>query len=218
MGAPAQLHHAPVGLVTVHGHLHTAAAGGDGVVAAFGVQLLENCLQLGNVLQGGSGGHVPAVQENMAVGLLHTGSMGSLQKGNQVADVGVDVAVGQQAQKVHGLAGLGIFHQVNPGVGGKQGAVFDGLANQLRTLGVNLAAAQGIVTYLGVAHILIGGQTHGGAMGFQVGVGAGGKQAVQGGGVGLGNSIAAAAVSLAYAVHNYKYNGFFHRYSLRKTY
>ena len=103
-------------------------------------------------------------------------------------------------------------------MGGKQGAVFDGLANQLRTLGVNLAAAQGIVTHLGVAHILIGGQTHSGAMGFQVGVGAGSKQTVQGGGVGLRHSIAAAAVALAYAVHNYKYNGFFHRYSLRKTY
>src|SRR5699024_11679629 len=45
----------------------------------------------------------PAVQQNMAVGLLHTGSVGSLQKGNQVADVGVDIAVRQQAQKVHSL-------------------------------------------------------------------------------------------------------------------
>jgi hypothetical protein len=47
-------------------------------------------------------------------------------------------------------------------------------------------------------------------VGLQPGVGAGGKQIVEGGGVGQLDSIAAAAVALTDAVHDYENNGFFH--------
>ena len=69
---------------------------------------------------------------------------------------------------------------------------------------------------LGVAHILIAGQTDGGAVGIQPGVGAGCEQVVQGGGVGQLDGIAAAAVALADAVHDYENNGFLHCKYLQK--
>jgi hypothetical protein len=70
------------------------------------------------------------------------------------------------------------------------------------------------VTNFRVAHILIGGQTHSGTVCLYISVGAGSKQMIQRRGICNFNSIAAAAVALAHAVHNYQYNGFFHRLSL----
>ncbi len=111
---------------------------------------------------------------------------------------------------MHSMAFLGVFHQVAPGRGCEQSAVFDALANQLGALGVDLTAAEGIVANLRVAHILIGGQTDSRAVGLQIGVGTICQQIVQRGGLGDHNSITAAAVTLADTVHNYQYNGFFH--------
>ena len=125
-------------------------------------------------------------------------------------DVGVDVAVGQQAQEVHGLAGLGVGHQILPSLGSIQRAVLDGLAHQLGALRVDLAAAQSVVAHLGVAHILIAGQADGGAVSLQVSMGAGFQQHIQSGGLGDLDRVAAAAVTLANAVHNDQYNRFFH--------
>ena len=142
--------------------------------------------------------------------------MGFPQHGNEVMDVGMDVAVGQQAQKMQRLAGNGVGNQVFPGLGGIERAVFDGLANELRALRVDLAAAQRVVADLGVAHIVVSGQTDGGAVGFQVSMGAGGKQMIQRGGLSDRDRVAAAAVTLADAVHDNKNNGFFHNKSLQK--
>ena len=210
MGAPTGFHHGPVGFITVHGDLHTAAAGGDGVVAALGIQLRQNLLQLVHILQSGGSGHVTAVQQDMAVDLFGAFRMGLPQHGDQVGDIGVDIAVGQQAQEMERLSGQSVGQQLFPGFALIQGAVFNGLADQLRALGINLAAAKGIVAHLAVAHVIVGGQADGGAVGLQPGVGAGFQQMIQRGGLGVLHSVAAAAVALAHAVHNYQYNGFLH--------
>ena len=210
MGAPTLLHHGPVGFVTVHGDLHTAAAGGDGVVAAVGAQLGENLLQHFHILQRGGSGHVTAVQQNVAVGLLHTLGVGLPQQGDQVVDIGVDVAVGQQAQEVHSLPGQGIGNQILPGFRSVQSAIFDGLAHQFGALRVDLTTAQRVVTDLRIAHILIAGQADGGAVGFQVSMGAGFQQHIQRRSLCNRDRVAAAAVTLTNAVHNDQYNRFFH--------
>ena len=127
-------------------------------------------------------------------------------------DVGVDIAVGQQAQKMHGLAGNGVGHQLLPGGGCVQRAVFDGLAHQLGALRIDLTAAQCVVTHLTVAHVVVTGQTHGGAVCLQPGMGAGFQQVIQRGSLCHGHGIAAAAVALADTVHNHQNNGFFHKY------
>ena len=123
----------------------------------------------------------------------------------------MDVAIGQQAQEMQGMAGNGVGQQLLPGSGLIQRAGLNGLADELRALGINLAAAQGIVSNLTVAHIVIGGQTNGSAVGLQIRMGAGSEQMVQSRGIGVLHSIAAAAVALADTVHNDKYNGFFHK-------
>ena len=130
----------------------------------------------------------------------------------------MNVAVGQQAQEMQGMAVLCIGNQVLPGLGPEHGAAFDALLHQLRALGVDLAAAQGIVAHLGVAHVVVGGQADGGAVSLQPGVGAGSQQVIQRGGLGHGHRVAAAAVALADAVHNYKYNGFFHDNNLQSDF
>ena len=212
VGSPALFHHGPVGFVPVHGHLHPAAAGGDGVVATFGVQLSQGLFQHIHILQSGGGRHVTAVQQDVAVGFLHAFLVGLAQQGDQVMDIGMDVAVGQQAQEVHGLAGQSVGHQVLPGLGGIERPVFNGLAHQLGALRINLAAAKGVVAHLGVAHVIVAGQTDGGAVGFQVRMGAGGQQMIQRGGLGYRYRVAAAAVTFADTVHDNQYNGFFHKY------
>ena len=184
-----------------------------GLVAELG----QHILQLLDVLQGRGGGDVTAVQEDVAVGLLYAVRLGMAQQGQQMADIGVDVAVGQQAQEVHGLAVLdAVLRQVDPGGRREQRAVLNALAHQLGALGVDLAAAEGVVTHLGVAHVLVRGQADGGAVGLEPGIGAGGEEVVQVGSLGNRHSVAAAAVTLADAVHNHQYNRFFHRNSSSK--
>ena len=109
------------------------------------------------------------------------------------------------------MAGNGVGQQLLPGSGLIQRAGLNGLADELRALGINLAAAQSIVANLTVAHIVIGGQADGSAVGLQIRMGAGSEQMVQSRGIGVLHSIAAAAVALADTVHNDKYNGFFHK-------
>ena len=210
MGAPAGFHHGPVCLIAVHGDLHPAAAGGDGIVAAVGIQLLQHILQHGHILQRGGGGHVTAVQQDVAVGLLHALGVRLTQQRDQMMDVGMDVAVAQQAEEMHGPAVFRIGDQILPGFGRVQCSVFNGLSDQLGALGINLAAAQRVVTDLAVAHILVRGQADGGAVSLQVSMRAGRQQVIQGGRFGNGHRIAAAAVTLADAVHDDQNNGFFH--------
>ena len=121
----------------------------------------------------------------------------------------VDVAVGQQAQEVEGLAVLGVVGQLLPGLGLEQLAGLDALGHQLGALGVDLTAAEGVVAHFGVAHVVIAGQTDGSAVGLEPGVGAGGKTLDRVLGVGLLDSVAGAAVAAAHTVHDHKYNGVF---------
>ena len=79
----------------------------------------------------------------------------------------MDVSVRQKAQKMQSLVpGQAVGHQILPGLGLEQLAGFNRLLHQLGPLRVDLTAAQGIVAHLGVAHIVICGQTDGGAMGL----------------------------------------------------
>ena len=116
---------------------------------------------------------------------------------------------------------LVIMDGVGKGDGGSGDAVkvakTPTLDHQLGTLGIDLAAAQSVVANLGVAHIIIAGQTDGGAVGLQISVGAGCQKTVQSGGLGLHNSIAAAAVTLTNAVHNNHYNGFHRKKYLQES-
>ena len=146
----------------------------------------------------------------MAADALDAFGLGLFQHSKEVGDVGVDVAVGQQAQEMKGLAVLGVFGQLLPGLGLEESAGFNALGDQLGALSIDLAAAEGVVAHFGVAHVVVAGQTDGSAVGLEPGVGGGGEELVQSRGVGLLDRIAGAAVAAADTVHNYQYNGFFH--------
>ena len=211
MGAPAGFHHGPVGLIAIHSDLHAAAAGSDLILVGLVGELTEHILQLLHILQRRGGRHVAAIEEDMAVSALDAVFLGMAQQGEEVMNVGMDVAVGKKPQEMHGLV---VFHavsgEIHPSGRAEQRTILDALPHQFGALGVDLAAAEGVVADLGVAHVLIGGKSHRSAVGFEPGVGAGGKELVEIGGLGNCHSVAAAAVALANAVHDDQYNRFFH--------
>jgi hypothetical protein len=103
---PAAGDHLPVGLVAVHGDDHAPAAAGDAIVAAVLREVGEDLLEAIDVEEGGAAGDVAAVDQDVHAGPLHALAGGALQQGDQVIDVAVDVAVGEQADEVQRLAGL----------------------------------------------------------------------------------------------------------------
>ena len=211
MGFPAGFDHGPVGFVAIHGDLHSAAAGSDAVITAVAAQLGKNAFQLIDIFQSGGGGYVTTVQQNMAVDLLHALSLGAAEQGDQVADVGMNVAVGKQTEEMKCLAAAdAVGNQLFPCFRGKQCAVFNGFADQLCALRVHLAAAERVMTDLGVAHVIIAGKADCRAVCFEPGIRTGIKKTVERGCFCHCNSIAAAAVTLSDAVHNNQNNGFFH--------
>ena len=211
MGAPAGFHHGPVGLIAIHSDLHAAAAGSDLILVGLVGELTEHILQLLHILQRRGGRHVAAIEENMAVGALDAVFLSMAKQSEEVMDVGMDIAVGEQTQEMHGLVIFhAVFGEILPSGRAEQRTILNALPHQLGALGVDLAAAKGVVANLRVAHVLIGGKPHSGTVGFEPGVGAGGKKLVEVGSLGNCHSVAAAAVALANAVHDDQYNRFFH--------
>ena len=81
-----------------------------------------------------------------------------LQHGQQMGNMAVHVSVAQKADKVKRSPGIfDAGNQVFPGIRGIDPSVLDGLVHQSGTLGIDLPAAQRIVTHLTVAHVLIRG-------------------------------------------------------------
>ena len=72
----------------------------------------------------------------------------------------MNVSVGKQAEEMHfAIVFLGESNCVLPCGGFIDLSAFDGLVDKLRTLGINLSAAQRIMSDFGVSHIRIGRQT-----------------------------------------------------------
>ena len=137
--------------------------------------------------------------------------LGLLEHGDEVADIGMHVAIGQKADEVHGgMAVLAVIGQLAPGGRYKNLAAFDGLIHQLGALGIDLAAAKGVVAHFGVSHIVIAGQTNGRAVGLDDLPGMFGLEVVKGGGGGLLNHVAKVAGGFAHTVHDNQHNGFLH--------
>ena len=179
------------------------------------VQLRQNGLQLVDIVQRARRGDVAAVEQDVAVDLFESHLTRLFQHRDQVRDIGMDVAVGQQADEVQRLAvWQAVVRQIDPRIGLVQGAGLNGLLHELCALRIDLAAAEGVVADLGVAHIVVRGQADGGAVCFEPRHGAGGHQLVERRGVGLLDCVAGAAVAASNAVHDHKYDRIFHWYSL----
>mgnify|MGYP003292845045 CR=1 FL=1 len=94
-----------------------------------------------------------------------------------------------------------------PRIGSEHLAAFDRLCDQLCALCEDLTCAKGVVADLGVAHIVIRGQTDGAAVGLDDLPGVIGLQLVQGGGGGRNDHVAEGFGGLAHAVHDDEDNG-----------
>ena len=121
------------------------------------------------------------------------------------------IAVGQKANEVQrGAAGDHGGDQVLPGLGFIDLAGLDGLVDQLGSLGIDLAAAQGVVADFAVAHVVVGGQADGGSVGLDDPEGIRGFHFIQAGRGGLFHHISEITGGFADAVHDDQYNRFLH--------
>jgi hypothetical protein len=133
--------------------------------------------------------------------------LGPLDQGGEMIDVGMDVAVGKEAEEVQGSALLGIADDVLPSIAREQLAGGYGLVDQGRALLEDLARSNGIVAHFGVAHVVVARQAYGLAMRFQEGVGIVREESVQHGLVGLGDGVAFDVLGDTVTVHDHDHDG-----------
>ena len=213
--APALFDHRPVGFIAVHRDDHAAAAGSDLVFMRRIRKLGKYSFQLVDILERARCGHIAAIEKNVAVDALHVLCARLLEHGDEVRDVGVDVAVGKQTEEMQRLVVfLAVGNERLPGLRLIQRAGFNGLADELCALGVDLAAAERVVANLGVAHVVVGGKADGRAVRLEPRHGARGHQLVKIRRVRLLYRVAGAAIAATNAVHNHQYDRFFHLYIL----
>ena len=139
----------------------------------------------------------------MDAGALHAFLLGLREHAFEVIDVGVDVAVGEEADEVEsGAMSLDVGDHLLPGGALVERAGVDRFGDQRGPLVIDAAAADGVVADFGVAHVVVGGHADGGAVGLEGGVEAGGEQMVEVGLVGGEDEIAFGVLADADAVHD----------------
>ena len=181
VGLPAELDHAPVRLVAVHRDAHAAAAGGEARLEVGAAEAGHKGLHVVDVVQGAGRRHVAAVEQGVDAHAPDALGAGLADQGLELVDVGVDVAVGEQADEVHDAAGRAhVLDEALPDRGGKDLAALDRLVDELGALGIDLAGAEGVVPDLGVAHVVVRGEADGRAMGLDRGPGVVLKELVEG--------------------------------------
>ena len=196
---PALTDHIPVCAVAVHGDDHTAAAGSDPVVLTERGEIFFKGI---DVVQSGSFGNVTTVQQSMDPDLFHAFFVRLFDHALEVVDVAVNIPIGEETDEVERAACLCGGDQFLPGLTGKHLAAADGFGDQHGALGEDSAAAHGVVTDFTVAHVCIGGQTNGGAVGFERCHGHGVHELVEERSVGVQNGIAFFVLADPDTVHN----------------
>ena len=168
VGLPAEFHHLPVSVVTVHGNLHTATAASNANVEFRAAEFVEELFERANVIEGGSFRHVTTVEQNVHADLLEAFLLGLGDHGLEVADVGVNVTVAEEADEVeHAVLGANVLGNFLPGFATEDVAAVDGVCNEGCTLVVNLAGTDSVVAHFGVTHVFVGRHTHGAAVSLQ---------------------------------------------------
>ena len=207
MDFPTGFHHCPVGVVAVHGDLHTAAAGSDFGIAARCPDLCKELFKGVDVIQCRSFRHITAVQQSVDADDFHPFSSGLFDHGFQVVDIAVHIAVAEQAQKMQcGVVVQNIGNDLFPGFAFKEFAAFHCFGNQFGTLRKYSAAADGVVTDFAVAHIIIGGHTNRSTVSFQSGIGARCQKFIQNRSAGGLDRVAITVFTNTHTVSNTKYH------------
>ena len=204
MGVPAALDHRPVSLVTVHCDLHSSAAAGDLYIEIGSAKSGNEILKGVDVFKSGGLADVSAVKQDVQTHAAHALGFGFAYHCFQVVDVGVYVAVGEQAEEVkRSAACFYIGNKLLPCGGGKHFSAFYRLGNELCALSEDLTCAESVMTNLTVAHVVIRGQTDCGSVSLQRDHRAGGHKSVKCGGKGAADCICGSGGSKSHAVHDY---------------
>ena len=168
MGLPAEFHHLPVSVVTVHGDLHTATTGSDANVKFRRTEFGEELFKGFYVVQSGSFGNVTTVEKDVDTNRLYGFLLGLCDHGLQVSDVGVDVTVAEETDEVeYAVLFAGVAGDFLPGVTAEDFSGDDGILHEGGTLVVHLARTDGVVAHFGVTHVFVGRHTHGAAVSLQ---------------------------------------------------
>ena len=132
--------------------------------------------------------------------------------------IAVNVTVRQKTDKMHrSVICDAVVFKFAPGGRMENIAAFDGFFNEFRALRINLTASQRVMSYLAVAHIVVGRKSHRRTVRFYVSVRASGKQFVESGGVGFRDGVSETRRRFAHAVHNNQNNLFRHFTSSKFT-
>ena len=195
-GVVSRLHPVPA-LVPVHG-IVPAHDRGDLAHA----DLPALCHGLRHKVCAGGGGYIPPIQKGVEIHMLQAPSLRQPQQGEQVLQVGVDAAVGQQAHQVQGGALLQAgVHGVPVGGIFIKAPVGNGLGDPGQVLEHHPAGADVGVAHLAVAHLPVR-QAHVQAGGPERGVGILPEKLVQPGRGGGADGVALRLLPQAEAVHD----------------
>ena len=127
----------------------------------------------------------------MHADLLEAFLLGLGDHGLEVADVGVDVAVAEEADEVkHGTVVTHVGGDFLPGVAAEDVAGDDCVLHEGCTLVIDLACTDGVVAHFGVTHVFVGRHTHGAAVSLQEHVRVHLEEVVEGRGAGSLDSVA----------------------------
>ena len=167
-------------------------------------QFLALLLQLGHEAGAAAGRHVTAVQEAVDIDLLQAALLRHIKNAEDVLEVAVHAAGGEQTQDMQGFAILlGVVHGLDVDRVLEELAGLDLLGDLGQNLEHDAAGADVGVADLGVAHLAFG-QTHVQTGGLQQGVGVLGKELIQVGFLRLGDGVARSGGGDAVAVHDDK--------------
>ena len=121
----------------------------------------------------------------------------------QVVDMGVDIAVAEEADEMQGrIVLLDIVGDFAPSLAGEHLLRGNGVGDELRTLVEDTARAHRVVSDLGVAHVSIAGQANGNPVGLQLRVGAIRQKPVEMGSVGGFDRVAVGILAIADTIHD----------------
>ncbi len=190
MDLPTAVHHAPIGLVAIHGDVHASAAGSDGHIEGGSAQPGQERFEGLHVFQRGGFTHVAAIQQDVYAHLGGTICLGALDHRFEVVDVAVHIAIGEQAQKVEGSTLLGGVQNILPRLALPDGTGRNGIGDQLGALREHAPSTQSVVTHLGIAHVVVGRQSHRQTVSSQFGPRVLGHHAVQYRSAGSANRVA----------------------------
>ena len=210
VAVPAALDLLPVRAVAVHRNVLPAAARGDAVIEALRVIRRQEGLEGLDVFERALLAHVAAVEEDMDANLLDALDRAARDHRFEVVDVRMHVAVGEEADEMDGPAGralLDVADELLPGGALEHRSRRDGVGDELGALRVDAAAADGVMADLGVAHVLVGGQADGQAVGLEPRVGRRGLHGPEGPHLGIGDRVALRILAVAHAVHYHEHEG-----------